>query len=62
MLVCSSLPFALFVQSTRRRFQWFNNLVTSIENKLGEKMSRGIRFTRPENDPREHFAADTKQD
>ena len=62
ILVCSSLPFALLVQAGRKRFAWFNNLITWIENKLGEKMTRGIRFTRPENDPREHFAGNSKRD
>ena len=56
ILVCSSLPFALFVQALRKRAAWFNKLILWIENKLGEKMTRGIRFTRPENDPRDHFA------
>ena len=62
ILVCSSLPFALLVQSGRKRFEWLNNLFLWIENKLGEKMTSGIRFTRPENDPRDHFAAKPKQD
>ena len=61
ILVCSSLPFALLVQSGRKRFDWLNNLFMWIENKLGEKMTKGIRFTRPENDPREHFAANSKK-
>ena len=56
MLVCASLPFALFVQACRKRFGSFNTLIMWIENKLGEDMTRGIRFTRPENDPRDHFA------
>ena len=60
ILVCSSLPFALLVQSGRRRFQWLNKAITSVENKLGEKFTSGIRFTRPENDPREHFAGNKK--
>jgi hypothetical protein len=62
ILVCSSLPFALFVQGCRKRFAWFNKLVMWIENKLGEKMTRGIRFTRPENDPRDHFATTPLRD
>ena len=62
ILICSSLSFALFVQSGRKRYGWLNNLFTLIENKLGEKMTSGIRYTRPENDPKEHFAAGQKQD
>lgn len=62
ILICSSLPFALFMQGARKRFGWFNNLITWVENKLGEKLTAGIRFTRPENDPRDHFKANTKQD
>ena len=62
ILVCTSLPFALLVQRGRKRFSWFNNLIIKIEDKLGEKITRGMRFTRPENDPREHFKTNTKQD
>jgi len=62
ILICSSLRFALLMQGVRKRFEWFNNLVMWIENKLGEKVTQGIRFTRPENDPREHFKAGTKPD
>jgi len=62
ILVCSSLRFALLMQSGRKRFQWFNNLVTWGEEKLGEKMTSGIRFTRPENDPHDHFEEGTQQD
>jgi len=62
ILVCSSLPFALFVQGGRKRYPWLNNLIFSVENKLGEKMTSGIRYTRPENNPREHFSKTTKQD
>ena len=62
ILICSSLWFALLVQGGRKRFGWLNSLFNLIENKLGEKMTRGIRFTRPENDPREHFAGDKKPD
>jgi len=50
ILVCTSLPFALLVQRGRKRFSWFNNLIIKIEDKLGEKITRGMRFTRPEND------------
>ena len=62
ILVCSSLPFALLVQSGRKRFDWFHNLITWVEEKMGEKMTKGIRFTRPENDPRDHFANGTQDD
>lgn len=62
ILVCSSLPFALLMQTARKKFVWFNNLITWVENKLGEKMTEGIRFTRPENDPRDHFKPSAKQD
>ena len=61
ILVCTSLPFALFVQGRRKQFDWFNKLITWIENKMGERMTRGIRFTRPENDPRDHFSTDPKE-
>ena len=60
ILVCASLPFALFVQGCRRRFSWFNRLLTLIENKLGEKWTGNLMLTRPENDPRIHFAGNEK--
>ena len=60
LLICSSLVFALFVQSSRRRFNWFNNTMTWVEDKLGERFTKNLRFTRPENDPRDHFKS-TKQ-
>ena len=62
ILICSSLQFALLVHSGRKRFGWFNKLFTLIEDKLGEKMTRGIRFTKPGNNPRDHFAADKNRD
>ena len=62
ILVCSSLPFALVLQSLRKRFDRFNGLITWLENKLGENATRGIRFTRPENDPRDHFLPSSKQE
>ena len=55
LLVCSSLIFALFVQGRRRQFKRFNQAMTWIEDKLGERMTKGLRVTRPENDPRDHF-------
>ena len=61
ILICSSLPFALFLQGCRKRFERFNRLITWIEEKLGEKMTSGIRFTRPENDPRDHFTTNKSQ-
>jgi|GEM_PF-3438398 len=57
ILVCASLPFALFLQGCRRRFSWLNGLLTWVENKLGERFARGLMFTRPDADPREHFAS-----
>lgn len=55
ILVCVSLRFALFVQGWRRRSSLFNKMVLWIENKMGERWARGIMFTRPDADPREHF-------
>ncbi len=57
ILVCVSLPFALFLQGARRRFGLFNKMLTAIENRLGERWARGLMFTRPEADPREHFGS-----
>ncbi len=55
ILVCVSLRFALFVQAARRRFSRFNKAFFWVENKLGERWSRGLMFTRPDADPRDHF-------
>ena len=54
ILVCTSLPFALFLQACRRRFRWFNSALTWVENKMGERFARGLMYTRPDADPREH--------
>ena len=58
ILVCASLPFALFVQGCRRRFSLFNQALMWLENKLGEKWTGNLMLTRPENDPRSHFESD----
>lgn len=55
MLVCISLPFALFFQGARRRFDRFNKLIMWVENRIGQRWARGLMFTRPDADPREHF-------
>ena len=55
LLVCSSLPFALAVQSGRRKFGWLNGAMTWLEDKLGERWAGNLMVTRPENDPRTHF-------
>ena len=55
LLVCSSLVFALFVQGRRRRSKWFNQAMTWVEEKLGERLTKNLQVTRPENDPRDHF-------
>ena len=60
ILVCASLPFALGVQAGRRKFGCLNRLMTWIENKIGEKWAGNLILTRPENDPRTHFAGDKK--
>ena len=58
ILVCASLPFALAVQAGRRKFGWLNRLMTWIENKIGKKWAGNLILTRPENDPRTHFAGE----
>ena len=55
ILVCTSLPFALFLQRVRRRFSLFNTVLTWVENKLGERWAGGLMFTRLDADPRDHF-------
>ena len=57
ILVCVSLPFALFLQGVRRRFKPINKMLTAIEDRLGERWARGLMFTRPDADPREHFGS-----
>ena len=60
ILVCASLPFALVVQSARRKFGWLNRSLTWLENKMGEKWAGNLIITRPENDPRTHFNGNKK--
>ena len=59
ILVCASLPFALFVQRSRRKFGWLNSSLVWMEDKLGERWAGNLMLTRPENDPRTHFTANT---
>lgn len=54
ILVCNSLPFALFIQACRRRMSLFNKALTWVENKLGDRWASGLMYTRPDADPREH--------
>lgn len=60
ILVCASLPFALFVQANRRKFSWINRPLTWMEDKLGERWAGNLMVTRPENDPRTHFPGSAK--
>jgi len=60
LLVCASLPFALFVQSSRRKFGWLNRSMEWMENKLGQRWAGNLIVTRPENDPRTHFSDQPK--
>ncbi len=54
ILVCTSLPFALFIQACRRRFAAFNKGLKWVEDKMGERWAGGLMYTRPDADPREH--------
>ena len=56
MLICSSLRFALFLQAVRRKFPLFNRAMLWLESKMGDKLSKNLRITRLEDDPREHFS------
>ena len=60
ILVCASLPFALFVQGCRRKFGWLNRAMMWMEDKLGERWAGNLMVTRPENDPRTHFSGNAK--
>ena len=60
ILVCASLPFALAVQAARRKFRWLNRSMIWLENKMGEKWAGNLIITRPENNPRTHFAGDQR--
>ena len=60
ILVCASLPFALFVQGCRRKFSWLNRAMMWMEDKLGERWAGNLMVTRPENDPRTHFSGNSK--
>ena len=55
MLICSSLPFALWVQRMRTNYSKINKSFKWLEEKLGEKWARVLLITRPEADPRVHF-------
>ena len=54
LLVCTNLRFALFVQSGRKKFPKLDRALRWAEDKMGDKIAGGLKFTRPENDPRDH--------
>ena len=54
LLVCSNLTIALFVQRCRTKWEKLDKGLRWIENKMGDKIAGGLKFTRPENDPRKH--------
>jgi len=54
LLVCTNLKFALFVQACRKKFPKFDRGLRWAEDKMGNKIAGGLKFTRPENDPRDH--------
>ena len=54
LLVCFNLKFALFLQSRRKKFPRFDRVMRWAEDKMGDKIAGGLKYTRPENDPRDH--------
>ena len=54
ILVCTNLTFALFIQRCRAKWSKFDKGLRWVENKMGDKIAGGLKFTRPENDPRDH--------
>lgn len=56
LLICTSLPFALFLQGVRRRHGRVNSGFVWIETKLGDRLAKNLLYTRPDADPRKHFA------
>ncbi len=54
LLVCNNLRFALFVQASRKKFSKLDSGLRWAEDKMGDKIAGGLKFTRPENDPRDH--------
>ncbi len=55
ILICASLPFALWIQACRRRFNFVNKAFTWIEGKLGERWAGSLMVTRPDADPSVYF-------
>ena len=60
LLVCTSLPFALLVHRLRKRFTMFNGGLQWVEQKLGKRWASGMMTTRPDANPRDHFANKNK--
>ena len=55
MLICSSRPFALWLQRLRRNYLKINKVFLWLENKIGEKWAGSLIITRPESDLSLHF-------
>ncbi len=60
VLVCASLPFALFIQGCRRKYGWLNQRLMWMEDKFGQRWAGNLMMTRPENDPRSYFFGKAK--
>ena len=48
MIICSSVTAANYMRRCRVKFNRFNNVISWLENKMGEKLSGPLRRTRPE--------------
>ena len=47
MIICNSVTAALAIQSWRRGFRRFNNVLIWFENNMGDRFSAPLRRTRP---------------
>jgi len=62
LIICSSETAANKIKVWRSKHTRFNRPVTWIENKMGERLSRPLRLTRPDEDATVEQSLPTEQD
>ena len=59
ILICSSLPFALWLQRQRVKYERVNKGFIYLEEKLSRRWTENLLTTRPGADPRAYFSKET---
>jgi len=54
MIICASPTATNFIKAYRAKNRRFNQILTWLENKIGERLSRPLRMTRPDENHYSH--------